>query len=70
MENPSVKTKLEEGKYYPFTITGAVILPDSAECFILSDVNKVKHLLYKKYYKNYNFSWRYARRSYFILPLH
>jgi len=54
MEKTAVKNKLEEGKYYPFAITGSVILPDSSECFILSDVNKVKHLLYKKYYKNYN----------------
>lgn len=52
-KKPSVKSTLEEGKYYSFTITGSVLLPDGHDCFILTDINKVKHLLYKEYYKNY-----------------
>lgn len=53
MQKASVKTVLEEGKYYPFRVTGSVILPDGSDCFILTDVNGVKHLLYKEFYSNY-----------------
>lgn len=53
MESKSDKIKLEEGKYYPFKISGSVILPDGSECFILTDINSVKHLLYKAYYGKY-----------------
>lgn len=54
MEDPKVKIPLEEGKYYPFKITGSVVLPDGSDCLILSDVNGVKHLLYHEYYLSYN----------------
>ncbi len=53
MNKNESQAKLEEGKYYPFKITGSVILPDGSECYILSDINNVKHLLYKEHYKNY-----------------
>lgn len=55
MEKAPAKTALVEGKYYPFKITGSVILPDGSDCFILSDINNVKHLLQKRYYNNYKF---------------
>lgn len=54
MEKTAVKTNLEEGKYYSFKISGSVILPDGSECYILTDINRVKHLLYKDYYHKYN----------------
>lgn len=55
MSDSPVKVTLEEGKYYPFTITGSVILPDGSESYILTDINKVKHLLNKGYYRHYQF---------------
>lgn len=56
MNNSTVKQNLEEGKYYPFKITGSVILPDGSECFVLNDINNVKHLLYKNYYQHYQYN--------------
>ncbi len=53
MEKQQAKIVLEEGKYYPFRISGSVVLPDGAECFVLTDVNGVKHLLYKSHYLYY-----------------
>ena len=55
LKKSSDKSTLEEGKYYPFKITGSVKLPDGRDCFILSDINQVKHLLYKEYYTKYQF---------------
>jgi hypothetical protein len=55
MLKPSKKPALEEGKYYPFRISGSVVLPDGSECYILSDMNHVKHLLHKAYYSHYDF---------------
>ncbi len=54
MEKQPAKTTLEEGSYYPFRVTGSVILPDGDHCFVLTDINGVKHLLYKEYYRSYN----------------
>jgi hypothetical protein len=47
--------RIKEGKTYPFRITGIVDLPDGTEHFVLTDPNRVKHLLKKKYYENYHF---------------
>lgn len=47
--------RLREGKIYSFRITGIIVLPDGSEYFALSDPNRVKHLLEKKYYKEYGF---------------
>jgi hypothetical protein len=52
---PSNTVKIEEGKSYPFTITGLVELPDGTEHFVLTDPNHVKHLLEKRHYLNYHF---------------
>jgi hypothetical protein len=54
MKTEKTRIKLEEGNYYPFKVSGSVDLPDGEECFVLTDVNGVKHLLYKSYYRNYN----------------
>lgn len=53
MNNSTAKIALKEGRTYPFKITGSVILPDGSECFILTDVNGIKHLLFKEYYNQY-----------------
>jgi hypothetical protein len=50
-----VKVKLEEGHFYPFKLTGFLELPDGNEHYIVKDPNNVKHLLLKRYYRNYNF---------------
>ncbi len=55
LKKSSEKSTLEEGRYYPFKITGSVTLPDGRDCFILTDINQVKHLLYKEYYAQYKF---------------
>jgi hypothetical protein len=47
--------RIKEGKTYPFRITGITELPDGTEQFVLSDPNRVKHLLEKKWYTLYNF---------------
>lgn len=47
--------RLKEGKTYPFRITGITELPDGTEHFVLSDPNRVKHLLERKWYTHYNF---------------
>lgn len=54
MKTEKDRIKLEEGKDYPFQISGSVALPDGQDCFVLTDVNGVKHLLYKSYYQHYD----------------
>lgn len=48
------KVELKEGNSYPFKITGTLVLPDGSESFILTDPNKVRHILNSQYYKGYS----------------
>jgi hypothetical protein len=49
------KVALKEGNSYTFKITGTLVMPDGSESFVLSDPNKVKHLIHKHPYEDYNF---------------
>jgi hypothetical protein len=47
--------KIKEGKIYPFQINGITALPDGSEYLVLSDPNRVKHLLERSPYLHYPF---------------
>jgi len=55
MPNNNPKIKLTEGNYYPFKLTGNLIMPDGSEQFILKDPNGVKHLVDAAPYSKYGF---------------
>ena len=50
----NIKVELKEGNSYLFKITGTIVLPDGSESFVLTDPNKVRHLINTQYYSEYN----------------
>ena len=54
MAVPILKTILAEGRFYTFTVTGRIILPDNTEQFVLVDPNGIKHLIDAEPYDRYS----------------
>ena len=54
MADPEMKIKLTEGKFYTFTVTGRIVLPDQSEQFVLVDPNGIKHLIDAEPYDRYS----------------